>query len=328
MKNDLKIVFFGTPEFAVPALQSLLANDFNIAAVVTQPDKPVGRTKVLTAPPVKVLAQENNIPVLQPDKFSNLTIKQLNNFTPDLFVIVAYGKILPQELIDIPHFGAVNIHPSLLPKYRGPSPLQAQILNGENKTGVSIMLIDNEMDHGPILKNYELRITNYAKYNQETLGKELFEIGAKHLPKTIEKYISGEVKPQEQDHSQATFTKLIKKEDGEIDWTKPAEYIEHMTRAYWPWPSAYGQLTTYNLQLTTKILKAHVGQEQTNFKPGTLFTHSTGSGQETLAVACGENSILIIDKLQISGKHPISGPEFIRGHLPVRPITTKPPLFI
>jgi methionyl-tRNA formyltransferase len=314
--NNLKIVFFGTPEFAIPSLQSLIKADFNVVAVVTQPDKPVGRKQTITSPPVKNLAQKYNIPTWQPEKITPPYDPLLKKGGVDLFVIVAYGKILPQSLLDIPKHGSINIHPSLLPLYRGPAPLQNQILDNVTETGVSIMLIDEEMDHGPVLKNYELRIKNYEDYNYETLGRELFELGAKHLPETIIKYIKSEIKPQVQDHTKATFTKLIKKEDGQIDWHKPADYIERMTRAYSPWPSAYAKLKMKNEKLKTKedllikIIKARVNKEKSKLLPGTIFK----SLNCELAVACGQGSTLIIEELQSAGKQKMTAQDFLRGH--------------
>ena len=346
-RQELRIIFFGTPEFSVSSLKALIEANFNIVAVVTQPDKPVGRKKILTAPPVKILAEQNNIQVLQPIKLSSRAersgverspanagipdklgdsstslgmtninfIDQIKSLKPDLFIIVAYGKILPQTLLDIPKHGSINIHPSLLPKYRGPSPLQAQILEDEKNIGVSIMLIDEEMDHGPILESYKLKVKSYKNHSYQTLGAELFKIGAKHLPKIIEKYVAGEIKPQEQDHSKATITKLIKKEDGQINWANSADYIERMTRAYYPWPSAFGHIKTQEQKnkktngLNIKILEARISKEKTDLKPGTLFKLN-----KQLAVVCGQGSILIIDELQISSKKKMTSKEFLRGH--------------
>jgi len=345
--NKIKTIFFGTPGFACASLQKLIDDErFDVLAVVTQPDKPVGRKKELTAPAVKELAMKNNINIRQPVKLDDNFVRILKNVTLeevgrsrsgvgrsrsgqrddrvsgdsiaqpsaslqndiDLFVVVAYGKILPKELLDIPRHGTVNIHPSLLPKYRGPSPLQATILNGDIETGVTIMIIDEKMDHGPLLGKFEYRISKSETY--ESLGNKLFKLGTEKLPDIIINYINGKITPQDQDHSAATYTKLIKKEDGLIDWTKTASEIERMVRAYYPWPNAYGQVTVHKKQLTIKIFKAKVGDEKTDIKPGIMFK----TDNNTLTISCGEGSVLIIEELQVSGKNKMTAQDFLKGH--------------
>lgn len=306
MNNNLRIIFFSTPEFSIPALRSLIEANFEVATVVTRPDKPVGRQHSVSPPPVKILAQENNIKVLQPVKIDEEVIEQVSNLKPDLFVIVAYGKILPQKLLDIPKHGSINIHPSLLPKYRGPSPLQATLLSDDQETGVCIMLIDEAMDHGPILQTNKIQLNN--NYTYETLGNELFTMGAKHLPKVIENYLSGKLKPQEQDHDKATFCKMVKKEHGQIDWQQPASYIEKMTRAYFPWPGTYGKFNNNDLEF--KLLQAKVIKSKTKLNPGSPFL----TDDQELAVACGDSSTLLIEELQPAGKKKMTSAEFMRGH--------------
>jgi methionyl-tRNA formyltransferase len=326
--KKFKTIFFGTPQFVMPVLETLAQDEhFSVVAVVTAPDKPVGRKQVLTPPPVKQFGLQHNIPVLQPDEFNNRASVQpaspagrLNNLKPDLFIVAAYGKILPRAVIDIPKFGTINIHPSLLPKYRGPSPIQAQILNNEPEVGTTTMLMDEQVDHGPLLGKSQIQISESETF--ESLADKLFKVGADMLPK-ITKYVTGKIKPQSQNHSQATFTKIIKKQDGQIDWRQPADYIERMTRAYAPWPSAFGRLKNYELGI--KIIKANViSNDKSDLEPGTIFKTSpslsskssprSNSGQARLAIACGLQTILIIDELQPAGKKKMTGQEFLNGH--------------
>ena len=215
MANNIKYIFFGTPEFATIILEKLMKSGYKPIAVFRDP-------KELTS----------------------VLIEKLEHLKPDLAVIAAYGKILPKEILDIPRFGFINVHPSLLPKYRGASPIQCAILNGDKETGVTIMKIDKKMDHGPILAYSKWLIANSDTY--ESLSKKLAKFGAELLVKTMSDYISGKIKPIEQEHEKATYTKIIKKEDGKIDWIKSAIEIERMTRGYYPWPSTW---TTWNGKL-------------------------------------------------------------------------------
>ncbi len=299
-----RIIFFGTPKFSVPALEKLVS-DFDVVAVVTKEDSPHKRDKKTLVPtPVKTASIEHDIPVMQPNKITDETIEKIKSFNPDLFVIVAYGKILPTQLLDIPKYGSVNIHPSLLPLYRGPSPIQAQILDGVKNSGVSIMLIDDEMDHGPILKSIPIELSMTETY--ESLGEKLFEIGAENLPSTISGYISGKITPSEQNHENATFCKIIKKEDGLIDWKKPAQYIERMTRAYNPWPGAH----TFYKDMPVKIIRATALEESENCEPGTFFFR-----ENKLYASCNEGSKIEIHVIQPAGKKPMPGTDFARGYL-------------
>ncbi|MBU1091989.1 methionyl-tRNA formyltransferase [Patescibacteria group bacterium] len=238
-KDKLKIIFFGTPEFSVKILEAMDKNGFTLVAVVTTPDKPKGRKLVLTPSPVKLWAQEHNVRFLQPTLIKDLRIKiQDLRIKPDLFVVASFGKILPKEILEIPKYGTLNVHPSLLPKLRGPSPIQTAILNGEKETGVTIMLMNEKMDEGPILAQQELRI-KIQDLGFKKLEEELAKLGGKLLIETIPKWIDGKITPQPQDHNQATYSKLIKKSDGEINWNEPAEKIYNKICAFTPWPSAY-----------------------------------------------------------------------------------------
>lgn len=298
-RDDKKIIFMGTSEFAVPVLEKLLAN-YQITAVVTRPDKPAGREKELTESPIKRLAVKNNLPVFQPENLKN-DIEKIRELNPDLIIVVAYGKIIPKKIIEIPKFGIINIHPSLLPKYRGPSPIQTAILNGEKKTGVSIMLIDEEMDHGPILANQESGIGNND--TAETLSKKLSILGADLLITILPNYFSGKVKPREQDHREATFTKIITREDGQVDWSKTPEEIERQFRALTSWPGIFSFWQDKRIKITgleTSIRDNHNGM---------VFL----TPDEKVAVGCRVGSI-IINKLQLEGKKEMGAEEFIRGY--------------
>src|SRR3989344_324010 len=232
----MKLVFFGTSKFAVPALKKLADSDYEIAAVITQPDKPAGRKQELSPSPVKEAAQELGLKILQPSKLDS----KFEIPDSDIFIVASYGKIIPKSILAIPKYGTLNIHPSLLPKYRGPSPIQSAILNGDKETGVSIMVLDAEMDHGPVLANVKAQISNNKGFRE--LHDGLAVTGAELLMEVLAKYINGEIKPQPQDHSQVTFTKIITKDDGRIDWNKPAEVINNLIRAYEDWTVAWPTL--------------------------------------------------------------------------------------
>lgn len=250
-KENLKIIFLGNPGFALPSLEALVKENYQIVGVITSPDKPTGRKQIITPPPIKVLAEKNNLPIYQP-KDKNELLEIVKKLNPDLAVVVAYGMIFPKEVLDIPKFGFVNIHPSLLPKYRGATPIQSAILNGDKKTGVSLFLIDEKMDNGPILsvKNYELGIMNY-----EELSKELARLGANLLIEALPKYVSGEITPLPQNDSLATYTKKIKTEDAFIDLEKdnPVE-MERKIRALNPEPGTW----TIQNGKRVKILEAEL----------------------------------------------------------------------
>ncbi|MBI5079559.1 methionyl-tRNA formyltransferase [Candidatus Wolfebacteria bacterium] len=313
----MKYVFFGTPEFAKIVLEKLIAAGCAPEAVVCNPDEPVGRKQILTPPPVKVAAEKNDIQIFQPENLrGNFKFaERLKKLAPDLAIVAAYGKIIPKEILDISRFGFLNIHGSLLPAYRGASPIQSAILNGEKETGVTIMRIDEEMDHGPLLGKSEIRISKSETYG--SLSQKLAILGAELLIKVFPDYISGKIKPVEQNHSEATYTKIVKKKDGRIDWTKSAEEIERMTRAFYPWPAAW---TVWNgktfhpagdhpkSEKLLKITETEISEEN-NHQIGEIFL--TKNNQ--LAVKCGVGS-LVIKKLQLEGGKVLSAREFLNGH--------------
>lgn len=324
MINDAKIIFWGTPKFAAVILDFLIKNNYQPITVVTAPDKPVGRhayrqagKQILTPSPVKELAIKYDIPILQPKKLrENSEFKsQILDLNPDLFIVAAYGLILPKELLDVPKYGSLNVHPSLLPKYRGASPIQATILSGDQETGVTIISMDQEMDHGDIVATSKFKLQN-SKLNYEELSKELANLGAKLLIEILSKWLNGEIKPVAQDHSKATFTKIIKKDDGRIDWSKSAEEIERQIRAFNPWPSAYSQLIINDKQRTTKrlkIIKADIldgpSIDRRQLEVGQVFL----AENKNLAVTCGKNA-LILEEIQLEGKKPVTAKEFLNGY--------------
>lgn len=232
----MKTAFFGTPRFAQIVLEELIKSPYKPSVVVTAADAKVGRGRKLKSSPVKQTAEGNQIDVLQPTKLSTLT------FDFDLGILVAYGKILPKEILEIPKHGFINIHPSLLPKYHGPSPIQSAILSGDNKTGVSIMLLDEEVDHGPLLAQKEIDIDPVDTH--DTLAEKLAREGAKLLLQTLPDYLDGNLKPTPQNHTKATFTEHIQKRDGFIHPQNPPnrKIVGRMIRAYFPWPTVWTHL--------------------------------------------------------------------------------------
>src|SRR3989338_3685591 len=254
---NVKIIFFGTSEFGSVVLGKLVQAGYKPFLVVTTQENPAGRNLKLISSPVKILAEQYRLPVAQPEKLglakfckSNLAKPSLE---PDLFVVASYGEILPKEVLDIPKKGTLNVHPSLLPKYRGPSPVHTSILNGDKSTGVTIMLLDEKMDHGPILANSKFEILN-SKPTFPELRDKLAELGADLLIKTIPQWVEGKIQAIPQDDSRATYTKIFAKEDGKIDWNRPAEEIECQMRAFTPWPGTFTVFKGHNL----KILKVAV----------------------------------------------------------------------
>ena len=234
----VRTVFMGTPEFAVTILESLLQSSYPVLAVYTQPDKSAGRGHPIVFPPVKKLALERQIPVMQPATLkSSEVVEKLASFQPELIIVAAFGFILPQEVLSLPKFGCLNVHPSLLPRHRGPSPVANALLCGDELTGVTIMLMDAGMDTGPILAQEKVGIS--FMNTTGSLSSKLAEVGAKLLVETLPKWLGGELKPRAQDESQATYSKLITSKDAEIDWHLSAVELWQRVRAYNPWPSYY-----------------------------------------------------------------------------------------
>lgn len=296
----------GTPLFAVPHLKALISDSrFEVVGVVTQPDKPTGRGRALRQNPIKSVALENKLTVLTPSKIKHDLefLNQLQNLQPDIIVVVAYGKILPQVILDIPKFGIVNVHASLLPKYRGASPIAAAILNGDSTTGITLMKMDLTMDTGPLIATSE-EIAIESEDTTATLSEKLSDVGADLLLEYLPKYLSGKITPRPQDETKATYVKTIQKADGKINWQENAEIIGRKIRGYYPWP---GSFTEFNGKLL-KILQAEVLAENP-VAPGTVWQIE----DKYPALATTQGSLKII-KLQLEGKQATSGKDFLLGY--------------
>ncbi len=301
--EKIRVIFMGTPEFAVPGLQSLIAApEFAVIGVYTQPDKPVGRKQELTPPPIKVLAEKHNIPVFQPLKIRP-EAENIRALKPDLIVVIAYGKIISQEILDIPTYGIINVHASLLPKYRGAACLNAPILNGDTETGVTIMKMEAGLDTGPILKQAKISLEGIETL--ENVHDALSELGAQILVPTLLDFIAGKITPQTQDDAQASYIKTLSKEDGRLDFTRSAIELERMVRAYNPWPGTWTEINGETLKI---IAVGHEPAMVNKAKTGQLFIDG-----EHLLVRCGQNSLVIL-RLQLAGKKAMTAKEFINGN--------------
>lgn len=296
----MNIVFMGTPDFAESSLRELVSAGYNVSAVFTKPDAKVGRKHILTPPEVKIAAEELNIPVYQPTTLKDDDVfETLKNINPDLIVVVAYGKLLPKNILDLPKYGCINVHASLLPKYRGASPIQWAIVCGEKKTGVSTMLLDEGMDTGDILFTDETEISDTE--NAEQLWDRLKEMGGKLLVKTVKGLEDKTAIPVKQDESKASYAPIIKKTDGIIDWSKSAFEINCKIRGLHNWPVAYTKLEDKQL----KIFSAKIVKE--NAQAGSII-----KCDKELVVACGEDALLI-EELQLEGSKRMKTDDFLRG---------------
>lgn len=304
MDKKIRTIFIGTPDFAVPSLRSLVADpDFQVLGVVTQPDKKVGRKQVLTPSPVKAAAEEMGLPVWQP--------ASVKKFAPtsqvDVIVVVAYSQIIPENLLDYPRYGAVNVHGSLLPRYRGAACIQAAVEHGDRETGITIMKMDKGLDTGPILAQYKVPIA--ADDTAGMLFEKLSETGAKVLIPALKRYIKGEIKPQAQDDSLSSYVGMLKKDDGRINWTLDAARIESFIRSRLPWPGAWSKIRVDGNEKIVKINSVgHSPVAANDHRLGELFMHG-----DELAIQCGRDA-LIIRKLQLEGKKEASAEDFLRGH--------------
>lgn len=306
-KQPIKIIFLGTPEFSVPALK-ILSQDkrFEIISVISQLDKKIGRQQILTSPPVKIEALKLKLTVLQPQKISELENK-LKKLKPQAAVLIAYGQIIPEKILNIPKHGFINIHASLLPKYRGASCLQAPILNGDLETGITIMKMDKGLDTGPIIKQNKIKISRTE--TATSLHDKLSKLGAEILPDVLFDFIQGKINPKPQDDKQASYVPRLTKQDGLIDWKKKAKEIERMARALNPWPGTFGQFQISNFKFQIKFLEVSNKILRLNkYKSGEFFEY-----MGELAIQCGKDS-LIIESIQPEGKKPMTGKEFIRGY--------------
>jgi len=299
----MKIIFFGSTDFSLPLLEKL-AENFEIGAVVTETDKLAGRGNKLTISPIKLFALDKKLEIFQPDKVKNNFefLETIKNLAPDLIVVAAYGKILPKELLEIPKLGCLNIHPSLLPKYRGASPIQTALLNGDAETGVTFMLMDAGMDSGALLFQRKEKVNASDDYN--SLSTRLSLISADLISKVITDYSAKKITPQPQIDADATFCKMIAKEDGKIDWTKSAEEINNQIRAFIRWP---GSFTSFNGK-KLDILNASAVETTETVAPGTVVKIN-----EEIAVVCG-NGALVLKQLKLEGKKECETKAFVNGY--------------
>ncbi len=300
----MRIVFMGTPDFSVGTLEAILAAGHQVAAVVTQPDKPKGRGKALQATPVKEAALAHGLTVYQPRKVrEDSFLEELKKINPDVIVVVAFGQIIPRTILELPKFGCINVHASLLPKYRGAAPIQWAVIDGEEVSGVTVMRMDAGLDTGDMLSKVEVPLAE-----DETGGSlfdKLSEAGARQLVQTLDRLEDGTVQPEKQPEESPTgYARMITKADGLIDWTKDAKSIERLIRGLNPWPSAFTRLEGKNL----KIWKAAVQEQDSGLAPGTVIS----AGREGLSVQTGQGRLNILE-LQLEGKKRMEADAFLRG---------------
>jgi methionyl-tRNA formyltransferase len=304
MKN--RVVFMGSPEFAIPTLQALV-DHYQVQGVVTQPDRPSGRGRTVKPSAIKVLAESLRLPIIQPANLrESQTILELQSWKPDFIVVAAFGQILRSDVLDLPPYGCINVHASLLPRWRGAAPIQAAILHGDRHTGVSILKMDTGIDTGPILNQRAIQIA--PQDTAGSLSDKLAHLGAELLIETLPKYLSGEIQPQPQDEKEATYASILKKVDGQLVFSLPAQVLANRVRAFNPWP---GTFMTWQGR-TLKVHRAHAitGDLQTrlsNIKPGSRIIH------ERWPAIVATNGILVLDEVQPDGKKPMKGSDFLRG---------------
>ncbi|MFA4873655.1 MAG: methionyl-tRNA formyltransferase [Patescibacteria group bacterium] len=314
----IKIVFFGTPEFALPSLRALADSEkISVQAVVTQLDKPKGRSLQKTPSPIAQCAEELGLPVIKTEHLINnqKVFHQLNQYHADLYVVVAFGAILPSSLLALPAKGALNLHPSLLPRYRGSSPIQTAILNGDHETGITVILLDEKMDHGPIVAQQTILIN--PTDTSPTLSDRLARLGAQFLVNGMLDYANGKVQPQPQDDIHASYTKQLTKGDGKIDWSKTSDEIARQIRAYKPWPGSWTILDQKEKLIMLKIIEAVPIHDMAENERNSL---SSASGQliqlskKRYAFVCGNGTFLQLNAVQPANRTVMSADSFIRGN--------------
>lgn len=300
----MKVIFMGTPDFSVNTLEEIIKAGHEVVLVVSQPDKAVGRSKALKYTPVKECALSHGIEVYQPQKIrTEESIEYLRKYNADIFIVEAFGQIIPKAILDMPRFGCVNVHASLLPKYRGAAPIQWAVINGEKTTGVTIMRMDEGIDTGDMIMKQEVELD--AEETGGSLFDKLAETGAKLCVKAMEAIENGTAVYTPQDDSLATHTGKIKKEMGSIDWSMDAEVIERLIRGLNPWPSAYTRLDDKNL----KIWKAKVVSHEVKASPGCILKVT----KDELEVQAG-NAVLALEEIQLEGKKRMTVDAFLRGY--------------
>jgi methionyl-tRNA formyltransferase len=302
---NTKIVFMGSPEFAVPTLQALVGK-FNVVGVVTQPDRPAGRGRKLTPPPIKSLAEEYGLPVIQPPRLRQPdAIEQLHNWKPDVIVVAAFGQILRPQVLDLPPQGCINVHASLLPRWRGAAPIRAAILHGDSQTGITIMRMDAGIDTGPILSQRAIPIE--AGDNAETLGEKLARIGADLLIETLPGYLVGQISPTPQEDGLATYAPLLETADGELDFNRSAVELERQVRAFYPWPGAFTHIWQGELLKILRASVVRISDLDRTLEPGRRTVY------HSLPAIGAVGGLLVLKEVQPAGKKPMDGGVFLRG---------------
>ena len=301
----MRIVFMGTPDFAAASLDALLKNGYNIAGVFTQPDKAKGRGMEISFSPVKELALENEIPVFQPAKMRDgAALSILQSLKPDLVVVVAYGRILPDDILSVPPLGTINVHGSLLPRYRGAAPIQWSVLNGDKKTGVTTMYLSSEMDAGDIIFSEETEIGEYETSGE--LYDRLKKLGAELLIKTVRAIEAGCAPRTPQDETQATYVSMLDKSLSPLDFTKPARAVVKWVCGLQPWPVASAELGGVVL----KIYSARLTHRHTGAVPGSIVS----TGKDGIEIACGDGETVLLTEVQAPGKKRMPAVDYLRGH--------------
>ena len=300
--HRLKILFMGTPDFARAHLAALIGSEHSVTAVISQPDKPKGRKKILTAPPVKELAVGENIPVYQPETLKDGAITDiLCEHNPDIIVVVAYGKILPEYVLGFPKYGCINVHGSLLPKYRGASPVQTALIEGESETGVTVMYMDKGLDTGDIILKETCPIA--IDDDQTSLFSKLEKVGCHALLSALSKIADGTAEREKQDDEKATYTHMLTAQTGQIDWSKSAKAVHDLVRGTYPWPAAYSYIGGKKMKITKTEIADGTGE------PGCVLSED----KEGLTVACGSGTVKIL-RLQAEGGKEMAAPDYLRGH--------------
>lgn len=300
----MRILFMGTPEFAVPCLEALINSEHQVVGAVTQPDKPAGRGHKLTPPPVKVCAEENGIKVFQPETLKDFSFKtELEELAPDLIIVVAYGKILPEYILNFPKYGCINMHASLLPKYRGAGPIQWVVINGEKKTGITSMLMEKGLDTGDMLLKCETEIGEYE--TADHLHDRLMVMGADLMVETIKQLEKGELKPEKQNDAESCYAPMISKETARIDWTKPAREIICLICGMNSWPVAHtlymGELMKIYMAVMGNTSKSSCGQ-------------IVSADEKGIEVVCGDGNTIVITDVQFKGSKQMKVRDWLNGH--------------
>ena len=313
---QLRVVFAGSPVFAVPSLEALLSSpEIDVPLVVTQPDRPSGRGRKLRPPAVKVSAEAHGIPVFQPETLRDeAAFSRLEAAEPDVIVVVSYGEILTRKVLELPAHGCLNVHPSLLPVYRGSLPIQAPILNGDPETGVSIIKLVRRMDAGPIVYQEPYPLNGHETAGD--LGKTLAELAASRLPGVVLRWGRGEITPVEQDESRASYTRELTRADAEVDWEWSGEYIERFVRAMYPWTRAWSTIRENRLTINQVTLAN--AQEAAGYPPGTVMMGSNG-----VMVSAGDG-VVVLEQVQPAGKNSMHAVDWLRGMQTTEPMRFDP----